>query len=78
MGVITGLQAMISVVVDMLPVPGGMGASENLFMQIFLPIFGPALVLPGMLISRGVGTSILPIRIARKPQIHLITIDSAR
>ena len=48
------LQAMIAVVVDMLPVPGGMGASENLFMSIFLPIFGSTLVLPGMLISRGV------------------------
>ena len=48
------LQAMISVVVDMLPLPGGMGASENLFMQIFLPIFGSTLILPGMIISRGV------------------------
>ena len=48
------LQAMISVVVDMLPVPGGMGVSENLFMQIFLPIFGSTLVLPGLVISRGI------------------------
>ena len=51
---IVTLQAMISVAVDMLPLPGGMGISENLFLQIFLPIFGSALVLPGMLISRGV------------------------
>lgn len=51
---IVTLQAMISVVVDMLPLPGGMGISENLFLQIFLPIFGSTLVLPGMLISRGV------------------------
>lgn len=48
------LQAMISVSVDMLPLPGGMGISENLFLQIFLPIFGSALVLPGMVISRGI------------------------
>ncbi len=48
------LQAMISVVVDMLPLPGGMGISETLFLQIFLPIFGSALVLPGMIISRGI------------------------
>lgn len=27
-----------------------------------------------MLISRGVGTSILPVRIGRKPQLHLITV----
>ena len=51
---IVTLQAMISVVVDMLPLPGGMGISENLFLQIFLPIFGSALVLPGLVISRGI------------------------
>lgn len=48
------LQAMISVAVDMLPLPGGMGISENLFLEIFLPVFGPALILPGMVVSRGV------------------------
>ena len=52
--VIVMLQAMISVTVDMLPLPGGMGVSENLFLQIFLPVFGSALVLPGMVVSRGV------------------------
>ncbi|MGN0779472.1 MAG: metallophosphoesterase [Aristaeellaceae bacterium] len=29
-----------------------------------------------MLISRGVGTAVLPVRIGRRPQIHLITIKS--
>ena len=29
-----------------------------------------------MLISRGVGTSVLPIRIGRRPQIHVITVKS--
>lgn len=48
------LQAMISVAVDMLPLPGGMGVSENLFLTMFLPIFGAELVLPGMVISRGI------------------------
>ena len=48
------LQAMISVAVDMLPLPGGMGVSENLFLRIFLPVFGSELVLPGMVISRGI------------------------
>lgn len=52
---IIGLQAMISVAVDMLPLPGGMGISENLFLTIFQPIFGEALILPGMIISRGIG-----------------------
>ena len=52
--VITTLQGMISVAVDMLPLPGGMGISENLFLTIFEPIFGKSLVLPGMLVSRGI------------------------
>ncbi|MDD6615411.1 MAG: lysylphosphatidylglycerol synthase transmembrane domain-containing protein [Lachnospiraceae bacterium] len=48
------LQAVISVSVDMLPLPGGMGISESLFMIIFEPVFG-ALLLPGMIVSRGMG-----------------------
>lgn len=52
--VVVTLQAMISVAADMLPLPGGMGVSENMFLDIFLPIFGEALVLPGMMLSRGI------------------------
>lgn len=48
------LQAVISVSVDMLPLPGGMGISETLFLKIFLPVFGSAL-LPAMVLSRGLG-----------------------
>ena len=48
------LQGMISVASDMLPLPGGMGASENLFLTIFSPVFGEELVLSGMVISRGI------------------------
>lgn len=48
------LYAMISVAVDMLPLPGGMGVSETLFLAIFEPIFGPELVLPGMIVCRGI------------------------
>lgn len=51
---IVTLQAMISVATDMLPLPGGMGINETLFLEIFQPIFGEALVLPGMMISRGI------------------------
>ena len=53
--VIIILQGTISVAVDMLPLPGGMGISEQLFLRIFLPIFGSKLLLPGMLLSRGLG-----------------------
>lgn len=54
MPVIVALQGMIAVAADMMPLPGGMGVSENLFLEIFQPIFGEALVLPGMIISRGI------------------------
>lgn len=47
------LQAVISISVEMLPLPGGMGVSEGLFLSIFLPVFGPDLIVPGMILSRG-------------------------
>lgn len=49
------LQAVISISVDMLPLPGGMGISEKLFLTIFVPVFGAKFLLPGMLLSRGLG-----------------------
>jgi len=48
------LQAVIAICADMLPLPGGMGISEGLFMKVFAPAFG-ALVVPGVLLSRGIG-----------------------
>ena len=51
---LTILQSVISVSVDMLPLPGGMGISETLFLNIFSPVFG-GLLLPGMVLSRGLG-----------------------
>lgn len=48
------LQAVISVSVDMLPLPGGMGISEKLFLIIFAPVFG-SLTLSAMVLSRGLG-----------------------
>lgn len=54
MPLIVTLQSMISVATDMLPLPGGMGANENLFLVIFEPVFGESHVLPGMVLSRGI------------------------
>lgn len=51
---IIALQSVISIAVDMLPLPGGIGASENLFLIIFKKIFGNNLIMPGMLLSRGI------------------------
>lgn len=51
---ITTLQGMIAVSVDMIPLPGGMGISEKLFLEVFSPIFSENLVLSGMVVSRGI------------------------
>lgn len=52
-GTITVLQSVISVSVDMLPLPGGMGISETLYLLMFMPVFGE-LLLPSMVLSRGI------------------------
>lgn len=51
---ITILQSIISISVDMLPLPGGMGISERLYLLIFTPIFGGiTAVTASLLVSRG-------------------------
>lgn len=52
MYVVVMLQCVISISVDMLPLPGGMGITEVLFKNVYLPIFGEALLIPGMILSR--------------------------
>lgn len=47
------LQSSISIAVDMLPLPGGMGISEHLFLCIFGAIFYGDYLVPGMILSRG-------------------------
>lgn len=48
------LQSTISISADMLPLPGGMGISEHLFLSIFDPVFYGNLLLPAMILSRGI------------------------
>jgi uncharacterized protein (TIRG00374 family) len=48
------LQATISICVDMLPIPGGMGISEALFTVLFNHIFTSAALLPALALSRGI------------------------
>ena len=56
------LQAVISISVDMLPLPGGMGISEGLYLRIFTPIFhGTAMTTASLLVSRGFSYYILVI-----------------
>lgn len=52
-GVVISLQGMISVAVDMLPLPGGLGISEKLFKDIFVQICTKKYTLPVMIVSRG-------------------------
>lgn len=47
------LQLIISIAVDNLPLPGGIGASEGIFMIFFAEIFTPAYITAGLLLSRG-------------------------
>lgn len=51
---VVALQSVISISVDMLPLPGGMGISEGLFLSIFKKIFVGGLLYPAMLLSRGI------------------------
>ena len=47
------LQAIISICVDMLPIPGGMGISEAMFSMLFSHVFTQAMLLPALTLSRG-------------------------
>ena len=51
---IVALQTMIALAIDVIPVPGGIGFSESCFLVLFDKIFGEQLIIPGMLLSRGI------------------------
>ena len=47
-----GTQALLTVAVSALPLPGAVGPAEGGFVTAFSPLFGAALVMPAMLVSR--------------------------
>ncbi len=49
-----GTQALLTVAVSALPLPGAVGPAEGGFVSAFSPLFGQALVMPAMLVSRTV------------------------
>lgn len=51
---IIALQSYIALAADSLPLPGGIGATESSFLVLFADVFTEDLVLPGMLLSRGI------------------------
>lgn len=52
LGQVFALQALCSLAVGYLPLPGSAGAAENVFLRSFLLIFGERLVAPAMILSR--------------------------
>lgn len=48
------MQAMVSLGTDLLPLPGGTGANEALFLLLFEGLCGETMVLPVLLASRGI------------------------
>lgn len=51
---IVSLQALVSLAVSSIPLPGAVGASENAFMSVFKLFFASHLLVPAMLLCRGI------------------------
>lgn len=51
---VIGMQALVSVAVGSLPLPGAVGAAEGGFVAAFALFFGAGLVTPAVLVSRGI------------------------
>lgn len=52
--VFLGTQAVVTLAVSALPLPGAVGPAEGGFVTAFTPLFGAALATPAMLVSRGI------------------------
>lgn len=53
------LQSFVSVCIDILPFPGGVGVNEGFFVALFAPVMGHSIAVSAMLLSRGVSFYIL-------------------
>ncbi len=51
---IAGLQALLTLAVSNLPLPGAVGPAEGGFVAAFTAVFGAGMVTPAMLVSRGI------------------------
>lgn len=51
---IAGLQALLTLAVSNLPLPGAVGPAEGGFVAAFATVFGAGMVTPAMLVSRGI------------------------
>ncbi|MEG1997001.1 MAG: lysylphosphatidylglycerol synthase domain-containing protein, partial [Clostridiales bacterium] len=50
---IVAIQTTMTLSLESLPIPGGVGIAEGSFLLIYSSIFGPALVAPALLLCRG-------------------------
>jgi len=76
---VAGTQALVTLGVCNLPLPGAVGPAEGSFVSAFKPIFGEALVTPAMLVSRGVSFyTFLLISAGAALWVHLRTGREAR
>ena len=78
----TAVQALLTLAVSTLPLPGAVGPSEGGFLKAFVLFFGAGLVTPAMLISRGISfyafllvsgiiTLLVHLRTQKYPNNHL-------
>lgn len=76
---IAGLQALLTLAVCNLPLPGAVGAAEGSFVKAFGVLFGAELVTPAMLVSRGISFyAFLAISSVAALAVHLRTARSLR
>lgn len=76
---VAGVQALVTLAVCNLPLPGAVGAAEGGFVSAFEPIFGASLVTPAMLVSRGISFyTFLLVSFVVAIAVHLRTSREAR
>lgn len=76
---VAGTQALVTLAVCNLPLPGAVGPAEGSFVSAFQFIFGEALVTPAMLVSRGVSFyTFLLLSAGVAVAVHLRTSREAR
>lgn len=76
---VAGIQALLTLAVCNLPLPGAVGAAEGGFVSAFAAVFGESLVTPAMLVSRGISFySFLLVSFVVSIAVHLRTSREAR
>ncbi len=75
------LQSFVSVCIDILPFPGGVGVNEGFFVRLFAPVMGKSTAVSAMLLSRGASFYVILIVsavITVAAQIHQIHMEGRK